>query len=700
MNQEKFLEIINDLHSGKDTQKGWHYILKKIKNLLNVDIIFFAKVIDEKTFECFSSEEFRLSDCVFENPIASRTISSKKTIIVNNYQDSDTTDDYWVEKGVKSVVSVPILFSDIVFGALQIVSFSSKHIEEKDIEVLKAFSKIISFVLYYRMKSESTEKILSLMVKEFEFFYSRRLPDFFNKESLKVWIVEYLKNIMEITYSSAIGFAFPKENIYVVVAKKNGSVIESFYTRLTGDVEDFILYKIWEKSIGDIISFEEIFKYGIKPSNISKKIGIKSALFVPVKHNGEIKVVVGFGYDKKISIDRDYRLALQNCATHLTFMLLAAKNLTLVNNRLIDVEESFLESFVLLMEARDIYTKGHSLRVAYYAKKIAEAIGEPIARQKKYYIAGLLHDIGKIGIPDNILLKPGRLTPHEYEIIKNHAEFSFQIIKNVKSFQDIADFVRYHHERCNGSGYPRGLMHSEIPLGAKILAIADVFDAVTTTRPYRKELSLDSALELLVGMKEELDQAVVLKSLGSLKDAYAYIKGTFDERNFLPEDIDTIREKIFTTDYMTGLLRRKQFLENVEEFMRQYERFYMFYFDIKKLSYINHRYSMGIGDKIILYTAEALKYIEDIRFLSRTEPDAFYFVYYGKEEPGIFMIKLKGAVKSYVVDKLSKEEMDIEGWKKIIDYYVSFSEYLPGKTAEDMMFECKQRKKEIEELLI
>ncbi len=700
MDLNGFLKVIEYLHSGKDEKKGWSWLLKQIRSILGVDSVFFAKVVGEDTFECFSSEGLNPPPCALRHTTASDTIRLKRTIRVDNYPKSKYAKDYWIEKGVKSIVSVPVIFSSEVFGALQIVNFENERIDDTIVETLKAFAKVISFVLYYRKKTASTEKILKLMVREFEYFYSRKLPDFFDKETLKRWIVDYLENIMEITDATAVGFGFPKERIFVAINMTEDGLKVRFSTQITDEVRDLILYKIWEKSIGDVVSFDKLRDYGIEPSKMSLDVGIKSALFVPVKYNNEVIVVLGFGYDRKIYVDHDYKLALQNCATHLTFMLLAAKNLTFLNNELIDVEESFLESFVLVMEARDVYTKGHSLRVAYYASIIGKALGLSKKEQKELYIAGLLHDIGKIGIPDNILLKPGKLSPNEYEIIKNHAEFSYQIIRSIKRFEGIADYVRYHHERCDGSGYPKGLRGEEIPIGARILAIADIFDAVTTTRPYRKKLSVDRVLKLLVDMGDALDQDIIKRSMDVLKGAYSEIQGKLEGRDFLPEDIDTIRKRIFTTDYMTGLLRRKQFVKEVDKLIKKYGRFYVFYFDIKNLSYINHVYSMDVGDKIIIYTAEALKELDSVKLLARTEPDAFYFVYDGDIEPGVFVVKLKKFVKSYVVDKLSKEEMDISGWKKAIDYYISFSEFLPGRSAEDMMYECKQRKKEIEELLL
>ncbi len=700
MIQSEFLEIINDLHNGEDLKRGWRYILRKIKKFLNMDGVFFAELLYEDTVRCFSSENYRSPRDVIESSVAFKTILTKKPIVVNDYPNYKFAQQYWLDKGVKRIASVPVIFSEKIFGALQIIRLSEKDITKKDVEILTALSNVISFVLYYRKKTESSEKMLSLMAKEFEFFYSKKLPDFFDRVSLKKWVVEYLRNIMEITDATSIGFVFPEENVFAVLNKERNKVSENFYTKVTDEVRNLALYKIWEKAIGDILSYDELKKLGIEPSFISKGAGIKSALFVPVKYNEEIKVVVGFGYNKKLNIDDDYKLALQNCATHLTFMLLAAKSLSFINSKLVDVEESFLESFVLVMEARDPYTKGHSLRVAYYAKKIIEALGKPIERQKRCYIAGLLHDIGKIGIPDSILMKPGRLTPYEYEIIKHHAEFSYQIIKNIKSLEGITECVRYHHERCDGSGYPEGLKCDEIPHGAKVLAIADVFDAITTDRPYRKRLSPDEALEFLSELRNELDQSILDRVKDTLKESHRMLMDSFENRNFLPEEIDRIRKEMFDRDYMTGLLNRKKFLEEVQKVIADMRRFTMFYFDIRNLSKINHRYSMEIGDKVILFTADALKNVEEVELLARTEPDAFYFIYEGDKEAGLFVYFIKKLVKDRVVERLQKEEMSLESWERVVDYYVSFSEYLPGKTAEDMMYECKQAKKEIEELLI
>ncbi|WP_025209533.1 HD domain-containing phosphohydrolase [Hippea sp. KM1] len=698
--QDQFLKIIEVLHSCVHCKMGWQPILKEIAAFFGADAAFFAEVVDDRIVECYCSDE-ELGRCkIPDTSIAAKTIKQNDTIVVSNYQQSEFADEFWVKKDVKCVASTPVSFEDRVFGALLLVRLKEqKRFTARQLELLKAIARVMSFSLYYDSKLKATDTILSLMLKEFEFFYNQRLPHYFNKEELKEWVSSYLENILNITRARAVGFVFPDENIYAVVSRDGEGVRCIFYTDNT-EAKDWILYRMWENSIGEVVEATQLEKYNLKPSGLFKSFQIKSALFVPVRYNDKVIVAMGFGFGQNINIDHDFKLALQNSAAHLAFMLVAAKNLSILNDRLADTEESFLESFILMMEARDSYTKGHSKRVALYAKAMAKELGWSAKDQDMIYLAGILHDIGKIGIPDNILLKPGKLTPNEYRIIKNHAEFSYQIIKNIKKFDSIAYFVRYHHERCDGSGYPKGLVCDEIPIGARILAIADVFDAITSTRPYRKKLSVDRALEVLVEMEKGLDQNIVGRVLDVLRQTYYDIESYQEKREFVPEEIEEIRKRIFTTDYMTGLLRRKQFIERVSKFIEDNKKFWVFYFDIKNLSYINYSYSMDIGDKIIIYTAEALKSMKEVRFLARVEPDAFYFVYDDEIEPAVFSVEVKKRVKDFVIDKLSEEEFFMSSWKRIINYYVSFSEFIPGKTVEEMMYECKQKKKEFEEMFL
>ena len=155
-------------------------------------------------------------------------------------------------------------------------------------------------------------------------------------------------------------------------------------------------------------------------------------------------------------------------------------------------------TLVSLLDLRDSYTGGHSNRVAGYNRGTAVTLGLSYSDTNNIVIAGLLHDIGKIGVPDHVLLKQGKLTDEEFELIKKHPEFGWMALKSVREFEEVSLMLLHHHERIDGGGYPGKLKGAQIPLGAKIIAVGDSYDALTTNRPYRTARSQGEALEELV----------------------------------------------------------------------------------------------------------------------------------------------------------------------------------------------------------
>lgn len=154
-----------------------------------------------------------------------------------------------------------------------------------------------------------------------------------------------------------------------------------------------------------------------------------------------------------------------------------------------------------MLEARDSYTKGHSVRVAEYSVMLAERAGWREQAILNLQHIALLHDIGKVGIPDHVLNKPGKLTEEEFAIIKSHTIIGADILKEIKSISEIEAGARYHHERYNGTGYPCGLAAEEIPAVARIIGIADAFDAMNSKRIYRDSLSPEVIRKELVNGK-------------------------------------------------------------------------------------------------------------------------------------------------------------------------------------------------------
>jgi HD-GYP domain-containing protein (c-di-GMP phosphodiesterase class II) len=162
----------------------------------------------------------------------------------------------------------------------------------------------------------------------------------------------------------------------------------------------------------------------------------------------------------------------------------------------LDVERTYIETILALalaVEAKDPYSSGHSKRVGFYATQIGEELGLDQETLRMLNDAGILHDVGKIGIKDEVLLKASPLTPEEQKIMQQHPIIGEAIVKPVQSLAKVVSLVRHHHEAYNGTGYPGGLRGDDIPLGARILAVADTYDSMVTDRPYRKRLSTEES---------------------------------------------------------------------------------------------------------------------------------------------------------------------------------------------------------------
>lgn len=160
-----------------------------------------------------------------------------------------------------------------------------------------------------------------------------------------------------------------------------------------------------------------------------------------------------------------------------------------------------IECLVAALEARDIYSAGHSQRVADMAYDLSKKVGFRGQELEIVHIAAHLHDIGKIGVPDNVLYKPGKLFPHEWAQIRRHPEIGHQILSKSSHLKCLAKIVLHHHERWDGSGYPAGLKGEGIPFGARLIAVCDTVDAMTSERPYRSAFSWPDCLEELMASK-------------------------------------------------------------------------------------------------------------------------------------------------------------------------------------------------------
>lgn len=283
--------------------------------------------------------------------------------------------------------------------------------------------------------------------------------------------------------------------------------------------------------------------------------------------------------------------------------------------------EQHIFSLVNILEQRDSYTAGHTQRVAKYSVLIAKEMGFNKEKIDDLYRACMLHDIGKISTPDSILLKPGKLNALEYEIIKEHVVVSYELLSKVDIYKDIAEIVRHHHERYDGSGYPQGLKGDQIPMLSQIMTVADAFDAMTTNRVYKMRKSVSVALQELQDLASiQFHSEVVKAALVALADIK--LEAGISQR---PQTkLEKERFAYFYKDLTTGAYNR-DYLEFVLSF-NDTEKFnvksaYVVY--LHKFSLYNKNNSWIEGDKLLEKFAHALDTLSDDNLVFRVYGDDF-----------------------------------------------------------------------------
>ena len=162
-----------------------------------------------------------------------------------------------------------------------------------------------------------------------------------------------------------------------------------------------------------------------------------------------------------------------------------------------EIQNQFVDVFLMALGARDAYTKEHSNRLSFLAREISRELKLPPVEIKKIVLAAKLHDIGKIGISDAILLKPSKLTNEEFDEIKKHPVIGFDMLKNISIFSHISDYILYHHEKFDGTGYPEKISGEDIPFGTRIISVIDTIDAILTKRSYKEPKPIEYAVDEL-----------------------------------------------------------------------------------------------------------------------------------------------------------------------------------------------------------
>jgi len=370
--------------------------------------------------------------------------------------------------------------------------------------------------------------------------------------------------------------------------------------------------KEYEKEVDDLEGIEPYILEIQREVETAKKnllspeersLGIEYIYGMPLTVFSEILGYVIFFRRKNAPLAEENKNFIKNIAKSIAVAVEIKHLITNLEKQLKREKELFekvLKSLVRGIELRDSYTRGHSERVAYYSKRIAEEMGLPKEEVERIYTAALLHDIGKIGIPDSILLKPSKLTDKEYEIIKLHPILSYEILRHLDFLEGAIDGIKYHHERWDGSGYPEGLKGKNIPLSARIIAVADSFDAMTSDRIYRRGMSREEAIKELRRLSgEKYDPEVVESSLHvllienppPLDDEY------LDEA--IIRDIEERRLDYFLRDHLTGVFNRNALELAYKIAKERFVELAGLVVDIVRLREINIKEGWEKGDEIL-----------------------------------------------------------------------------------------------------
>jgi putative nucleotidyltransferase with HDIG domain len=307
---------------------------------------------------------------------------------------------------------------------------------------------------------------------------------------------------------------------------------------------------------------------------------------------------------KQFNENREYKLHLEEMVSKRTTEIIS------LEKEKIDTFENVLLAFVELLEERDTYTGGHSQRVAYYCRLIAKKMLFSDDDCELIYEAGILHDIGKIVTPDTILLKPGKLNDLEYKLIQEHVQVGYDLLNKIEMYKDIAEIILCHHEYYNGEGYPRGLSADSIPPLARIMIVADAFDAMTTNRIYKARKDVAEAVEDLKKLSgKQFDPEVVKVAVEVLSDIEI-----LDSISQLPTtEIERERFSYFYRDQITDAFNTEylDFILNRDYYEKEYSCINVLY--IHNFSHFNKKYGWNDGD---IFLKKFANYLQDTFALS------------------------------------------------------------------------------------
>lgn len=416
-----------------------------------------------------------------------------------------------------NAVCIPLESGGSAIGSFELYNVNSKQLWEpnsSEVQFLKQVIREVEKVISLSNQFHRVNRDLEFAVDELSILYeiSDALSSTINLDELLRLIV---RNAIK---------SFNAQVVSLMMLNKETQILSiKFAEGLTEDIIQNTHVKLGEGIAGRVAKSGQplllVDMLGIDSVYMDKSI--KSALSVPLKMKDEVIGVLNVSKTSRYRFTETDLKLLFNLASLAAQAIEKAALYQEIKNSLEEIKTSYMSTVKALskaVEAKDPYTQGHVDRVAKYGLAIALEYDPDLLKDDMFRYALVLHDIGKIEIPDHILTKPGYLTEEEMNIMKKHPEAGAQILSPVKFLKEAAEMVRYHQERYDGKGYPEGLKGEEIPIPARIIAVADTFDAIISNRPYRMARTVEYAKqEIAQNAGKQFDPAVVAAFLAALE---------------------------------------------------------------------------------------------------------------------------------------------------------------------------------------
>jgi len=497
---EEMLSLIMEASmrvSGAD--EGSLMLLDEVTQTLRIMV---AKGLSQETKE---STVIKLG-----SPIAGIVAAEGRPLLLTDeLKDSKFSNIHHEGRAIKSALSLPLKVKDKIIGVLNLnITKGDRLFSQDDIQPLSIFASQAAIAIentrLYQTTIQRTEELIILNKA------GRILSSTFQEEEVLNTMINTILEIIEFDVAGSL-LLNDKQSILTITSFKHQEpeIIEVVKEKLTTLLSSLATSDFKKNEILVKTSIKE----RIKPSFSSK--GLQSHLVFPLVAKEETIGAVSIHSFKPYFFKEEHLHTLSILAPQVAIAIENAR----IYQEMQNLYTETIKALASEIETRNPYTLGHSERVTEHSIMIAKKMNLPPSKIELIRYAGLLHDLGKIGISDSILLKPGKLTDEEYNQIKTHPLKSESIIKVITFLKEALPIVRHHHEHYDGMGYPDGLSYEEIPLESRIIAVVDAFDAMTSDRPYRSAMSKEAAIDVLRKCSgTQFDPEIVEVFISCLKD--------------------------------------------------------------------------------------------------------------------------------------------------------------------------------------